>query len=197
MRKWEMILYSIGDLSKFTSKVVRYEDVIVNTFELFPKSFHLVGYPQYPDTESISKKIYDVLRVKGFVTTVSREYKLTKTGIEYAKILDKGAAGKQQVDNSGQFPPTYIDEIDRVVQLQGFRLFQGSHQADLIDRDYYDFYKVSARSNSRDVGGRQKLMHDVITAGIKSHIPLVQNVLEYKARIDELYGGIFENENTA
>ena len=71
MRKWEMILYSIGDLSKFTSKVVRYEDVIVNTFELFPKSFHLVGYPQYPDTESISKKIYDVLRVKGFVTTAT------------------------------------------------------------------------------------------------------------------------------
>ena len=185
-----MILLSIYDLSESESKVLRYEDIIVHTYNRYPDHFHLIGYPQYPDTESISKKIYDILRPKGFITLAKRQYRLTKTGIEYAKKL----AGIPILGQSAhpEFPNTYMEELERIYQLKGFNLFLKGHEDELIDQDYYDFYQISVRSDMRYVQGNIKLIGDVVRSATKNEIVNIDKIVMYKNMLDNMFGEIFQ-----
>lgn len=195
MKKWEMILLSIYKLSEREMSPQKYEDIIVHTYKLFPKEFQLPGYAQYPDTESISKKIYDILRPKGFVSVAKRQFMITKTGLEYAKALEE--QGPLSVRSKNQLPASYVSELERIVELPGYILFSGNEAEKLIDQDYYDFYKISVRSNLRDVSGMQKMISDVIEAAKENGSIVVGQIVEYKKVLDNTFKEIFNDENSS
>ena len=77
------ILKAMEALSKGTTKPVRYEDIVVKAFEMFPREFQLRGHPQYPDSSDIHKPLYNPLREKGFVRKAdNKTFALTKAGLE-------------------------------------------------------------------------------------------------------------------
>jgi hypothetical protein len=195
VKKWEMILLSIYKLSEREMSPQKYEDIIVHTYKLFPKEFQLPGYAQYPDTESISKKIYDILRPKGFVSVAKRQFMITKTGLEYAKALEE--QGPLSVRSKNQLPASYVSELERIVELPGYILFSGNEAEKLIDQDYYDFYKISVRSNLRDVSGMQKMISDVIEAAKENGSIVVGQIVEYKKVLDNTFKEIFNDENSS
>jgi len=190
-----MILLSIYKLSEREMSPQKYEDIIVHTYKLFPKEFQLPGYAQYPDTESISKKIYDILRPKGFVSVAKRQFMITKTGLEYAKALEE--QGPLSVRSKNQLPASYVSELERIVELPGYILFSGNEAEKLIDQDYYDFYKISVRSNLRDVSGMQKMISDVIEAAKENGSIVVGQIVEYKKVLDNTFKEIFNDENSS
>ena len=46
----QMILVAMLRLSKGKARPLKYEDIVVEAFKLFPDEFALRGYPEYPDS---------------------------------------------------------------------------------------------------------------------------------------------------
>ena len=45
------------------TSALKYEDIVVKAFELYPEEFALRGYSQYPDSSDIHKPLYGPLKL--------------------------------------------------------------------------------------------------------------------------------------
>src|SRR2546426_10151529 len=89
----QKILVAMLKLSGSTTKSLKYEDIVVKAFELFPDEFALRGYPKFPDSSDIHKPLYGVLKRGGMVRAANKTFRLTQRGVETARRLVE-AAGK-------------------------------------------------------------------------------------------------------
>ena len=83
----EKILVAMLKLSNGTTKPLKYEDIVVKAFELFPDEFSLRGHPEFPDSSDIHKPLYGVLKRGGMVRAANKAFGLTQRGVETARRL--------------------------------------------------------------------------------------------------------------
>src|SRR5690242_7249731 len=86
----EKILIAMYELASNGAGFLKYEDIVVRAFEMFPEEFALRGYPQYPDSSDIHKPLYGALKKNGWVRSSNKAFGLTPLGIERAERLAKG-----------------------------------------------------------------------------------------------------------
>src|SRR3989344_68634 len=105
--RWQKILLAMYWLSKGTTENLKYEDIVVELFKKFPETFHLRGYPQYPDSgDLIHKPLYSTLKPKGLVTSGNKMFALTSFGISIAeKIANLGVIAPGKKIKVGQEKP--------------------------------------------------------------------------------------------
>jgi hypothetical protein len=177
LSKEQKVLLALYRLWKAGHKKVRYEDIVVRVFKDYPADFHLKGYPEYPDTgDAVHKPLYDY-RKKGMVAASNKMFSLTQHGVAESEKLDRietGTPAKKEVRHRLE-RDTEI-EIERVKQLEGFKLFLAGKQSDIIDSDLFEYLGVSVRSNKNDFIGRLETMKSAIAAladsGLKEPILL-------------------------
>ena len=59
--KKEKILYTIFKMHNDKSEILRYEDILVKVFKGFPEDFQIRFYPEFPDTDSIRRALYQLI----------------------------------------------------------------------------------------------------------------------------------------
>ena len=82
----------MNTLSGGTSRALRYEDIVVKAFEMFPEDFALRGYPRYPDSSDIHKPLYGPLKRAGHVLAGNKQFRLTQKGLDRARQLSTSGA---------------------------------------------------------------------------------------------------------
>src|SRR6266571_8021703 len=87
LQRPDKIILAMYDLAGGTSKPLKYEDIVVRAFKLYPEDFALRGYSQYPDSSDIHKPLYGPLKRSGYVLAGNKQFRLTQKGIERAKEL--------------------------------------------------------------------------------------------------------------
>lgn len=165
LSKEQKVLLALFRLWKDGHRKVRYEDIVVRVFKDYPEDFHLKGYPEYPDTgDAVHKPLYDY-RKKGMVAASNKMFSLTIHGVaesEKLEGIEKGKPNTKEVRHRLERDAQI--EIERVRQLEGFKLFLGGKQDDIIDSDLFDYLGVSVRSSKNDFIGRLEAMKSAITA---------------------------------
>src|ERR1043166_4572614 len=73
----EKILVAMHRLSSGTTKMLKYEDIVVEAFKVFPDEFALRGYSQYPDSSDVHKPLYGILKRNGLVRAAHKTFGLT------------------------------------------------------------------------------------------------------------------------
>lgn len=195
MTKNEIILLSIYILSKGEKKIVKNEDVIVHTFKLFPEKFQLPGYPDYPDTGYISKRLYDELKPRGYLRTAKRRLQLTGLGIEVGKKLLQRFEGQTEKNIEPKMLQHEFSEYQRLISLKGFNLFLNDPDNDPLDIDIYDFYNISVRTNKPEVKGRFNIVAELLKKARSIGFKYSDEIVAYKKRLDRLYKEISRDEN--
>lgn len=162
------VLLALYRLSRRGHKKVRYEDIVVQVFKDYPAEFHLKGYLEYPDSgDAVHKPLYDY-RQKGMVTASNKMFSLTEHGLTEAKRLLAIEAGKTPVESAGRLERSAQIEVDRIRQLESFKLFLAGRDGDIIDSDLFDYLGVSVRTTRSDFIGRLEAMRAAVesaTAG--------------------------------
>ncbi|MFQ5788476.1 MAG: hypothetical protein ACE5H1_10920, partial [Thermodesulfobacteriota bacterium] len=102
---------------------MKFEEIVVKAFELFPKVFQLKGYPQYPDSDQIIKRIYDNLKPQGLVRVASRKLELTEYGQERAIFLVKKSQGQSKKERLDAFTKRELKLWQKLLSLDGFQIF--------------------------------------------------------------------------
>jgi len=165
LSKEQKVLLALFRLWKAGHKKVRYEDIVVRVFKDYPADFHLKGYPEYPDTgDAVHKPLYDY-RKKGVVAASNKMFSLTLHGVaesEKLEELEKGNPNKGEVRHRLERDAQI--EVERIKQLEGFKLFVAGKADDIIDSDLFDYLGVSVRSSKNDFIGRLEAMKSAIAA---------------------------------
>ena len=168
----------MNDLSGGTSKPLRYEDIVVKAFEMFPEDFALRGYPKYPDSSDIHKPLYGPLKRAGHVLAGNKQFRLTQKGLERARQLstsgkktEKTAAERLSRDKEA--------EIQRIFQTEAFRLFFEDKGDSILDTDFYAYLGVTVRTPRNDFLGRLKTVEEAVNAAsLLSKDPMARKTIE-------------------
>src|SRR2546426_9536603 len=122
LQRPEKIILAMSDLSGGTSKPLRYEDIVVKAFQMFPQDFALRGYSQYPDSSDIHKPLYGPLKRAGYILAGNKQFRLTAKGIERGRTLSGGEkSGPKKV--AERLSRTDELELHRIHQSDAFQLF--------------------------------------------------------------------------
>lgn len=165
LSKEQKVLLALYRLWHEGRKKVRYEDIVVQVFRDYPADFHLKGYPEFPDTgDAVHKPLYDY-RKRGMVSASYKMFSLTQHGVAEAQRLqaiEKGRPGltksRHRLERDAQI------EVERIKQLEGFKLFLAEKHDEIIDSDLFEYLGVSVRSTKNDFIGRLETLKSVIAA---------------------------------
>ena len=106
---WELVVFSLYSLQQQNVEA-NFENIVVESYELFPKKFSLQSYPEYPDTNRVRRELQRIegstFQTKGFDQllegNLKTTYKFTDKGLEWlAKIqntLQTGSVDKKKID---------------------------------------------------------------------------------------------------
>lgn len=169
------ILVAMHDLSGGTSKSLKYEDIVVKAFEMFPDDFALRGYPQYPDSSDIHKPLYGPLKRNGFVQSANKTFRLTARGVDAAKQLIRGKDIKdenpQSASTGERIPRDLKQEVDRILGTEAFKLYLNGQTERILDTDFYAFVGCTVRTKPNDFIGRMSITADAVSAARNTGYP--------------------------
>jgi hypothetical protein len=193
LSKEQKVLLALYRLWKQGRKKVRYEDIVVQVFKDYSSDFHLKGYPEFPDTgDAVHKPLYDY-RKRGMVSASNKMFSLTPHGVAEAEKLQAAERGspaskepRHRLERVAQI------EIERVKQLESFKLFLSGRHEDIIDADLFEYLGVSVRSSKNDFIGRLETMKSVMNSVKESG--LKDPVLLGASRFHEFMMNRFEND---
>lgn len=151
----EKILVAMHELAEGGTGFLKYEDIVVKAFEMFPDEFALRGYPQFPDSSDIHKPLYGVLKRQGLIRSANKTFALTALGTERATRL-MAHAGKaiQQPRSADRLTRAEDAEIERVLKSAAMMLFLDGKRDRVLDTDFYAFLGCTVRTPRNDFIGR-------------------------------------------
>ena len=165
LSKEQKVLLTLYRLWNEGRKKVRYEDIVVRVFKDYPGDFHLKGYPEFPDTgDAVHKPLYDY-RKRGMVSASNKMFSLTAHGVAQAEGLVEVERGRPSSPEARHRLERNAEiELDRIKQLEGFKLFMNGKNEEIIDSDLFEYLGVSVRSTRNDFIGRLEMMKSAIAA---------------------------------
>lgn len=161
----EKILVAMLKLSDGAAKRLKYEDIVVKAFQLFPDEFALRGYPQFPDSSDIHKPLYGTLKRSGMVRAANKTFTLTQRGVETARRL-VGQAGQtlEQARSAERMTRDVSLEIERMLASAAYKLHLDGQAAKILDTDFYAFLGCTVRTPRNDFLGRLDATEGAVNA---------------------------------
>jgi hypothetical protein len=151
----EKILVAMYELAGGGTKPLKYEDIVVKAFEMFPDEFSLRGYPQFPDSSDIHKPLYGPLTRRGLVRSGNKSFALTPSGVEAASRLvpnaeraQKRGTGPERLSRDAEA------EVERMLESAAMQFFVGGQKEKILDTDFYAFLGCTVRTPRNDFLGR-------------------------------------------
>jgi hypothetical protein len=169
----EKILVAMLQLSAGSNQPLEYEDIVVTAWKLFPEDFGLRKYVrEYPDSSDIHKPLYGPLKLRGFVLSANKKFKLTDKGREYALQLDKVRQGLLPFESIMAGAPA-VDrlsrdkaaELKRACETDAFRLFALGQKEKILDTDFYAYLAATVRTDRNEFLGRLQAVSDAVRDG--------------------------------
>ena len=168
----QKILVAMLGLSDGTTRFLKYEDIVVKAFEMFPDEFALRGHPQFPDSSDIHKPLYSVLKRKGLVRSAHKSFALTALGISLAQQLAQVAGNHLSAKRDPNRMPRDAEvEMDRMTRSEAFRLFSTGQSERMLDTDFYGFLGCTVRTSPNDFFGRVTTIESALALGRKLSHP--------------------------
>lgn len=182
------------DLSKGRMVSLSVERIAVAAFKRFPADFCMNGYPEYPDTIKVSKRLYTTLKPAGLARSANGKFELTQLGLEAAKKLVCSSARK-----SNKLPRGVSREINRILNCQAFVLFQSGKKDEILDSDLYECLGASVRTPYNELKGRMSSVSEALQQFKKSNLkaaPLANSLRElYLFLLNKFSHEIEEHKN--
>jgi DNA-binding PadR family transcriptional regulator len=179
-----LYLQEVGDSGRAKLKI---EEIVVGLYKKYPHDFHLLGYPEYPDSGGlIHKRLYD-FKKKGYVNAAKSIFSITERGIEMAKKIKTGEA-----DNlSDRLSRTAETEVSRIKSLEGFGLYIQHQEDKLSDSDFYSYLGVTVRTSPNSFIGRLQIIRAVMEdLKARPSDPLYHSLVSYHDFLESKYKDI-------
>ena len=168
----QKILVAMLRLSGGRPAQLKYEDIVVEAFKLFPDEFALRGHPQFPDSSDIHKPLYGPLKRSGLVKAANKTFALTEKGLEAARRLEMSAGSKLDEKRDPRRLGRDVEhEVERMLASEAVRLLRAGDTQEIIDTDLFEFLNCTVRTARNDFIGRLKTVEEAIGIATKLKLP--------------------------
>ncbi|MDR7549479.1 MAG: hypothetical protein QN131_05995 [Armatimonadota bacterium] len=199
-QRLEKILIAMYILSEGTTRPLKYEDIVVKAFEMFPDDFALRGYSQYPDASDIHKPLYGPLKRAGYVLSANKMFRLTEKGLVHANELVKSYKAVSSDEFLGTGKGERLDrestaELQRIIESEAFRLFKEEKRDQILDTDFYAYLQTTVRTPRNEFLGRLRTVEDAVNkASVIDEDPQYRMVRELHQFMMEKFRDIIERK---
>jgi len=163
LQRPDKIILAMYDLASGTSKPLKYEDIVVKAFELYPQDFGLRGYSHFPDSSDIHKPLYGPLKRAGYVLAGNKQFRLTAKGVERGKLLSSEGKGELK-KTSQRLSRDKEAELQRILQTEALQLFLEGKGDKVLDTDFYSYLGVTVRTERNEFLGRLSTVEEAVTS---------------------------------
>jgi hypothetical protein len=164
----EKILVAMHRLSNGTTKMLKYEDIVVEAFKVFPDEFALRGHCEYPDSSDVHKPLYGVLKRSGLVRAAHKMFGLTPKGVQTSeRLITKAGASLDEARSPDRMTRDVEIEVDRMVTSDAVRFFMDGKRDKILDTDFYNFIGCTVRTPANDFLGRLTATTDAVSVAVK------------------------------
>jgi hypothetical protein len=187
-------------LSNGTSKELKYEDIVVKAYEMFPDDFALRGHPKYPDASDIHKPLYGPLKRAGFVLSAYKMFRLTEKGLAEAERLTRAYKAVSSDEFLGTGKGDRLDrpsatELQRIMESDAFRLFVEGKKDAILDTDFYSYLQTTVRTPKNEFLGRLRTVDDAVKfANAINEDPRHKFVQEFHQYMKERFRSIIDQK---
>lgn len=168
----EKILVAMYRLSNGQGGHIKYEDIVVEAFKLFPDEFALRGYPEYPDSSDIHKPLYGPLKRGGLIKAANKTFALTEKGLERARRLVRAAGDKiEEKRDPNRLSRDVEREVERMLESEAAKFYRTGQPDKIIDTDFFAFLNCTVRTKRNDFIGRLNTVEDAVANAAKLKLP--------------------------
>lgn len=179
-----LIIWIIG---KSTEKSIKLsiEDIALESWVINPVKHSLRGYPQYPDSFVVMKRIFDMKGRKGLIEgTTAGGFKLTQVSkvkfYEIEKQLTFRILTKPNLKNAADRTISSMDEapFKRLTRTPAYQKFKEGKLEQIVETDYLYFYGINWQNSKASVQGKIKNV-DLVISNFEEKDPMLKNVREF------------------
>lgn len=193
------ILEALYSLSPNGPQLVTYEDIVVKAWELYPDDFGLRGYSdRFPDASDIHVPLYKELKSNGLVATGpsrQKKFKLTSAGWDLARSLFTDG----QVDASaatGRMSRSAAQELQHLERATATNLYLSGDTDDILDTDFFAFYRTSVRAPVRDFESRLAQTRRALDEAVSKNVPRAEQLRAVDEFLREQFADIIDQKTT-
>lgn len=181
----EMILLALYRVAAGTTQRVPFESIVLEAWKDFPDEFSLNNHPEYPDSYTVSKRLYSDLITKRLVISLRKQiYRLTDKGLALAQELERNVKN-QNVESKISLSHLNRDEkefIDNALKSRAFRTWKEGRGGNLIDYDVRVFLQFSTgtpvRERRRKLDNAKEAIGKATESGMSEAVSL-QSLIDY------------------
>lgn len=187
------ILQALYTLSPDGPRLVTYEDIVVKAWELYPDDFGLRGYSdRYPDASDIHVPLYKELKSRGLVAsgpTRQKKFKLTNTGWDLAASLFADG-DKDETTPTGRMSRSGSQELHHIERATATQLYLSGQKDDILDTDFYAFYRTSVRAPAREFESRLAQTRRALDEAVATDTPAATDLVAVDRFLRERFADI-------
>jgi len=139
----DLVTYALSSLIN-RGRSPTFENLVEETFLLFPSRFHLIGHPEWPDSALINKSWLRCRSDKNYITgSVAGGFRLTPVGARVAEgignRLGRPTEGGPRVSRKTGDTRTKAGRIMKYIEKSNaFRLFKTGNKDQIGSLDFYE-----------------------------------------------------------
>lgn len=163
-----LLIWIIGKSSEL-KKTLSQEEIVLECWLINPEKHSMRGYPQFPDSSVIIKRLADMNGKKGLLNgTTSTGYTLTEISKERyneieAAIKNKTIVNKKTKKTSNRSVSS-IDEAPykRLIRTSAYQKYIEGRSDQIVESDFLYFYGVNWQMNKSVIEGKFKNIDHVV-----------------------------------
>ncbi len=178
-----LIIWILGN-SKELNKILSIEEIVLEAWNLNPEKHSMRGYPEYPDSFVIMKRIYDMKGRKGYVVgSSSSGFKLTP--ISQAKyedikhLISLNKIAKSHSKNAADRTISSIEEAPykKLVNSPAYQKFKRDDLEQIVETDFLYFYGITWHTKSTLASNKIRNVEKVVQQ-FKEKDPILLKVFD-------------------
>lgn len=140
----DRVLLALACASEHTHSSVPYEEIVLQSWRMFPERFSLRRHPEFPDSNDQNKSLYGPLKKEGLVLSLGdMTFRLTAAGLERAIALAAGSVGNERAIDSHRLSRDEERLIRLAAVSEARAKWTGGRREDIVDFDARAFFGLT------------------------------------------------------
>jgi len=177
----KLIIWVVGRSKELGFKLTP-EDIVLECWLINPEKHSLRGYPQFPDSQTVQKRIGEMKGKKGLLTGSEMSgYALTEISkriyADLSQLINLGNVGEIKGHSAADRTISSMDEAPykRLKKTPAYEKFKTNREEQIVETDFLYFYGISWHTKRSIVHNRVKNVDAVVDA-FTDRDPLLKQV---------------------
>ncbi len=159
----DRVLLALACAADHTQAAVPYEEIVLNSWRMFPERFSLRRHPEFPDSNDQNKSLYGPLKKDGLVLSLGdMTFRLTDAGIDRAIALGDVIGRIEQKSAVDRVSRDEERLLRSVATSEARAKWSRGQRDDIVDFDARSFFGITAATPDQERCVRVQTAKDAI-----------------------------------